>query len=163
MQTHVEALAVDLLLAGPMKVKLLKHILLSPHCNGAAGGVIDHDGVAVINDLERRGLVIELNQRQVCSLRIANVDGRLMMTSLAPSKLRFQVTPMVRSERVTVIPNVLPMSLLRSSTHQQGKRTKDDASKARFAHIQVPRTSCSRGWVSRRVQFSKMCSLLAAA
>ena len=74
--------------------------------------------MAVINDLKRLGLVIELNQRQVWFLRIANVDGRLMITSLTGGKLRFQVTPMIRSERVTVIPNVLRMLILRSSTHQ---------------------------------------------
>jgi hypothetical protein len=95
--------------------------------------------MAVINDVERRGLVIELDRREVCFLRIANVDGRLMMTSLARRKLRFQVTPMIRSERATVIPNVLRMLLLRSSTYQQGKRTKDDASKPRLAHMQDPK------------------------
>src|ERR1700751_1469586 len=105
--------------------------------------------MAVINDLKRLGLVIELNRRQVCFLRIANVDGRLMMTSLARRKLRFQVTPMIRSERVTVIPNVLRMLPLRTSTHQQSKRTKDDASKPRFAHMQA--TTCSRGQVSGRL------------
>jgi hypothetical protein len=39
----------------------------------------------------------------------------------------------------------------RSSTHQQGKRTKDDASKPSFAHMQNPKTSCSRGQVSKKV------------
>ena len=95
---HIEAFAVDLLLAGPVKMELLERVFSLSDRNEASRAVVDHDGMAVIDDMERRRLIFEVDRGQSYFLRLADVDGRLVMTILARCKLWFQVTPMTRSE-----------------------------------------------------------------
>src|SRR5215469_11216160 len=106
MQGHLKALAVDLLFAWPVKVELLEFVPLAADCHEAPGSVIDHDRVAVIDDVQWDRLVIELDGRQVGLLRIADVDGRLMMPVHAGSKLGTKLTPMTRPMRWAVVPGV---------------------------------------------------------
>src|SRR5215469_7140688 len=108
---HIEVLAVDLLLAGPVKVELLKLIFLVADHNETSGPVVDHDGVAVINDVQGRTVVINADRGNGGSLRIADVNGRLAMPILAHCEFRRQVTPMIWTMRVAVIPSVLRMVL----------------------------------------------------
>jgi hypothetical protein len=74
MHHHLIALAVDLLLAWPVKVELFEFVSLTTHCDETPGAVINHDRVAVIDDIQRRRLVIELDGRKVGLLRIADVN-----------------------------------------------------------------------------------------
>jgi len=53
---HLITFAVDRLLAGPMKVELFECILLPAHGQEAARAIVDHDRVAIIDDVERVGL-----------------------------------------------------------------------------------------------------------
>src|SRR5215470_18354738 len=117
---HIVALAINLLLAGPVKMELLECILLAADQNEASGAVVDHDGMAVIDDVEWRRLIVEAYRGQLCFLRVADVDGGLVLTILAGRKPWFQVTPMTRSTRIPIIPIVLSEMLLGGSTHRQG-------------------------------------------
>ena len=56
---HIEALPVDVLLAGVVEMKLFERIGLVAGSKGATWRVIDHDCVAVVDDAERDGLVCE--------------------------------------------------------------------------------------------------------
>jgi hypothetical protein len=85
---HGIAFAVDLLLAWPVKVELLERVLLAADGYRTSGGVIDHDRVAVIDNVQRGWLVIELDGRQVSLLWIPDIDGGLVVTILARSELR---------------------------------------------------------------------------
>jgi hypothetical protein len=46
--------------AGMVKVKLLQGVGVVSHDESAARCVIDHDGVAVVDDAERYGIVVKL-------------------------------------------------------------------------------------------------------
>src|SRR5262245_37849056 len=62
---HVVALAVHFLFTRPVKVKLLELVLLAADADEAARLVVDLDGVAVVDDLEFRGLVMKFKTRKV--------------------------------------------------------------------------------------------------
>ena len=137
---HVKALAVDLLFAGPVKVELLERVFLVANQNKAARAVVDHDRVTVIDDVQRRRLVVEMDRRQGSFLRIADVNGGLVVSSLARCELRFQITPMARSTLPVVTPNVLRLMFLRTAAHRQSQRGQhDDPSRPVFVHVQAPK------------------------
>src|SRR5882762_1403597 len=94
MHHHVVSLAVDFLLAGPVKMELFQRILLVAHADRTAWGIVDHDRMTVINDVQRGRLVVKSNGRQIDLPRIANVNGGLVVSGLAESKFRVQVAPM---------------------------------------------------------------------
>src|SRR5215472_275355 len=98
-------------------MELLERVFLLSDRNEASGAVVDHDGMAVIDDVEWRSLIFELDRGQSCFLRVTDVDGRLVMTILARCELWSQLTPMTRAKCVPVIPGVLRGRLLGSTTH----------------------------------------------
>lgn len=67
-------------------------------------------------------MIFEVDRRQGRFLRVAYVDGRLVMPILAGCKLWFQVTPMTRPTCVPVIPGVPREMFLGGTTHRQDKR-----------------------------------------
>jgi hypothetical protein len=93
-RNHVEAIAIYVLLTGMVKMKLLQTIGLVADCECAARSVIDHDGVAVVNDAQRDALVIELQLRKVGEHRVPNVDWGLVMAHLARRERRVDLIPM---------------------------------------------------------------------
>ena len=97
--------------------------------------------MAVIDDVDRRRLIVELDRRQGCFLRVADVDGGLVVPILARCKFRFQVAPMTRPKRVPVIPGVLRMMFLGGTTHRQDKGAYDCPSDVEFAHLQSRKTN----------------------
>jgi hypothetical protein len=56
---HIEALPVDVFLAGVVEMKLFESIGLVADSKSATRRVIDHDCVAVVDDAERDGFVRE--------------------------------------------------------------------------------------------------------
>ncbi|HEY4388404.1 MAG TPA: hypothetical protein VGN34_28465, partial [Ktedonobacteraceae bacterium] len=58
----------------PVKVELLEFVSLATHRDETPGAVINHDRVAVIDDIQRRRLVIEMNGRKVGLLRLADIN-----------------------------------------------------------------------------------------
>ena len=64
-------------------MKLLERIGLVADGQSAAWRVVDHDGVAIVDDAERDGLVIHFKLRKVGKLGVVNVDGRLVVAHLA--------------------------------------------------------------------------------
>src|SRR5262249_45883811 len=50
MPNHIEALPKDMLLTGMVEMKLFEGIGLVADCEGAAWRVVNHDGVAVVDD-----------------------------------------------------------------------------------------------------------------
>jgi len=116
MQGHVEALAVDPFFARPTKVELFKRVSFPADGDGASTSVIDHAGMAIINDVQRRRLVVEVKRWKVSLPRIADVDRRLVMAGFAGHKIRFQIAPMARPTGVTVIPTMTGVRLLCSNS-----------------------------------------------
>ena len=106
MNHHVIWLPVDFLFARVVEMKLAKLIALSAGQYHAAPGIINLDGVAVVDDLERRRSVIEFDRRQRLLSGIANVDGRLPSPELAGSVVSFQVAPVRWALRTLVRPVV---------------------------------------------------------
>src|ERR1700746_3682886 len=102
MDRHGLRLTLALPLARPVKVKLLERICLPADGYGTPWIVIDHNRMSVIDNVQPGRLVLEADGRQVALMWITDVNGGLVMPTFAQSKLWFQVTPMVRSERVTV-------------------------------------------------------------
>src|SRR4029077_710172 len=80
---HVVTFAVDLFLARMVEVKLFQLVLLVTNADKAARGVVDLDGMAVVDDMERRRFVVELNRGQISFLRLADIDWRLVLPKLA--------------------------------------------------------------------------------
>ena len=58
------------------------------------GGVVHLDRVAVVDHLERRRLVVELDRRQVRRLGAADVDRRLQLAELAGGELLVELRPL---------------------------------------------------------------------
>jgi len=56
---HIEALPVDVFLAGMVEMKLFEGIGLVADRKSATRRVIDHDCVAVVDDAERDGFIRE--------------------------------------------------------------------------------------------------------
>jgi len=73
---HVEPLAVDVLLAWMVEVKLFEGINLVANCQSAAWRVIDHDGVAIVDDTERDRIVIELELGKIRKFGVGNVGRK---------------------------------------------------------------------------------------
>jgi hypothetical protein len=117
-------------------MELLQRVFLLTDEDEASRAVVDHDGVAVIDDVERGRLVIEVDWGQVGFLRVADVNRGLVMSILAGCKFGFQVTPVSRSKRVAVIPCVLRMVILRNSSRCQKKNAENDGKKPSFMHVQ---------------------------
>src|SRR5579864_3000947 len=141
MDRHVVTFATDLLLAGPVKVELFQLIGLPGYGDVTSRNVIDHDGMPVINDMQRGRLVIELDRRQICVAGTANIDGRLAMASLARNKLRLQIAPMVGSLRSAIAPGVLRLMLLGRAGCRRRKRPQHHYKQK---VVSIPRmTSCS--------------------
>ena len=63
MRDHLEALAVDALFAGVVEVKLRQLVPLVTNDDEATRPVVDLNRVAVVDDVERRALIGELNRR----------------------------------------------------------------------------------------------------
>src|SRR5215469_3220915 len=83
-----------------------------------------------------------MDRRQGSFLRIADVNGGLVMSSLARCELRFQIAPMARSKLPVVTPNVLRLMFLRTAAHRQSQRGEhDDPSRPMFVHVQAPECS----------------------
>src|SRR5215475_7924311 len=106
MRHHVVAFAVELLLAGFVKMKLQELILLASDGDKAPGCVVDLDGVTVVDDLERRGLVIKVNGRKVRLLRdlVTDIDRRLDLPQRAAAVFLFERSPLRRSGWARVAP-----------------------------------------------------------
>src|SRR5579871_2242368 len=66
MDHHVEALSIDPLLARMMKMKLCELVPMVADSDKAPGRVVHHNSVTVINQCERRRLIVKFDRRQVC-------------------------------------------------------------------------------------------------
>jgi hypothetical protein len=110
-----------------MKVKLLEGILFPAHLHEAPWCIIDHHSVAVVDDMQRGRLVIELDWRQVRLLGIVDVDEGLLVPTLTWSKLRFELTPTAWPTHLAVVPRVFGMMLLGRTQAGYSKPAADDS------------------------------------
>src|SRR5215469_4380590 len=101
---HIEALAVDVLLAWMMKMELLEYVRFVADRERATWGVVDLNGVSVVDDVERNRLVIEFQRRQVRFLGVLDVDGRLFLPDRTRGKRRVEFAPSTRPFRPLVGP-----------------------------------------------------------
>ena len=91
---HGVRLAVDLLFARLVEVELHELVARPADVDRAARRVVHLDRVAVVDHLERRGLVVELDRRQVRRLGAADVDGRLDLAELAGGERLIELAPL---------------------------------------------------------------------
>src|SRR5215469_9550877 len=101
---HIVALTVDVLLAWMMKMELLEYVRFVADRERATGGVVDLNGVSVVDDVERNRLVIEFQRRQVRFLGVLDVDGRLCVPDPTGGKRRIEFAPITRPFRPLVGP-----------------------------------------------------------
>ena len=66
--------AVDALFTRMMKMELLESVGLVADYQCAAGSIVHHDRVAIIDDAERHNVVIESEYREIGFLGIGNVN-----------------------------------------------------------------------------------------
>src|SRR6478672_6610358 len=104
MRHHVVRVPVDPLFTRMVEMELDELVLLLVQGDEAAGCVVDLNRVAVVDELERNGMIVEAELRQVGAFGIANVDGRLMSTGLAGRVLRLEIAPVLRSGASLVTP-----------------------------------------------------------
>ena len=91
---HGVRLAVDLLFARLVEVELHELVARPADVDPAARRVVHLDRVAVVDQLERRGLVVELDRRQVRRLGAADVDRRLDLAELAGGERLIEFSPL---------------------------------------------------------------------
>src|SRR5260370_10778992 len=103
---HVIPLPLDLLLAGMVEVKLDDLIFLPCYRNLASRRVVDLNGVAVVDDLQGRCLVVEFDRRQLSFFSAPDVDRRLFVSQLADSVFWTEIAPVFRTFRAGVGPLV---------------------------------------------------------
>src|SRR5271154_4239178 len=75
MDHHVEALSIDKLLARMVKMELRELVAMIADGDKAPRCIVHHNGVTVIDDGERRSMVVELDRRQVGLFCVADAIG----------------------------------------------------------------------------------------
>src|SRR5690348_2897089 len=110
-EAHGGRSAIQIFFAGMMKMKLSELVPLGAdeHEVTVSGGIIDaHGREAIVDDVERAALEIEAERRKCSFLRLANVDGGLLLT-IAGSVGRVQLRPMLRACGTFVAPGSFPL------------------------------------------------------
>jgi len=81
---------------------------LAVDCQGAAGLDIDLDAVAIVDDVQRRGFIIENQSRKGPAVNVvrADIDGRLHLAGATGRILRVQVRPVRRATLTGIGPMV---------------------------------------------------------
>jgi hypothetical protein len=91
-----------------VKVELRELVPMIADSDKASWRVGHHNGVAVIDNCERRRLVVKLDRWQVCLFCVPDVYGRLMVASLTLGERRIKRSPFVRA----IIAVVRPMGMV---------------------------------------------------
>ena len=69
------------------------------------GSVIDHDAVAIINDAERDGFVVEMELGNVGELGVADINRRLVVSHFAGGEGGIERAPVFWIFRAVVAPD----------------------------------------------------------
>src|SRR6185369_9161306 len=119
---HVEAPAVDPLLARLVEVKLHELVPLAFHGDRAARSVIHLDRVAVVDDLQRRRLVVENDGRKVALLCdcVLDVDRRLRLAGAAGLIFMLERGPLRGARRTLIAPMMLLVGVQKAGSHHRG-------------------------------------------
>lgn len=96
-QLHIVFLTVDFGFARVVEMKLDERKRDAVDGNAAAGSVEDLDGVAVVEDFQRRKLIIEMDRSELGGLRVHDIERRLMLAGLAGGEIGREVAPVVRA------------------------------------------------------------------
>src|SRR5262249_38694339 len=111
-RNHVIPLTLNFFFAGMMKVELNHLIRMPADRYLAARSVVRLNAVAVVNDLQRRGPVVELERWQRRFLSALNVDRRLFFSQLACAVVGFDFAPVTRPFGSAVRPFVASVLFL---------------------------------------------------
>jgi hypothetical protein len=103
-----------------VEVELDQLVARSADVDRAPGRVVHLDRVAVVDQLQRRGLVVELDRRQVGRLGAADVDRRLHLAELAARERLVEPAPFGRAAVLAVRPVVA------FGVHREGADQRDD-------------------------------------
>ena len=93
MAFEVETFSRQQMLARMMQVKLQQLVTRSGNDAGAARIGIELNGVTIVDDPERRRLVIIVDRTDVALDAIAEVDGGLLQAQLACPEIGSQLSP----------------------------------------------------------------------
>lgn len=96
MSDERKALTLDFLLGGMVKVKLFERIDIAADGESAADGIIDLNGMAIVDDVERHALVIDFQDGEPGRPGILDVDRRLRAAQRAGRIFRIEVAPLLR-------------------------------------------------------------------
>ena len=92
---HIVFLAVDFGFTRVMEMKLDERQRDAVDGDAAAGRVLDLDGMAVVEDFQRRELVIEMDGSEIGRLRVHDIERRLMLAGFAAGEIGREIAPMV--------------------------------------------------------------------
>jgi len=101
---HRIAAAIDLFFARLVEVELQQVVALAVDRDAAAWGVVHLDGMAVVENLQRRRAVSEFQRRQLRLAGLADVDWRLVVAQLAGAEVLFQLAPVLRAVGAFIAP-----------------------------------------------------------
>src|ERR1700722_1358651 len=101
---HVVLLAVDFVFAYMVKMELHQRQRCSVDGDATSRLVIDLDGVAIVDDFQRRKFVVKVDGSQLRRLRTDNVNGGLALAGFAGGEIRLEVAPMLRAFRSAITP-----------------------------------------------------------
>src|SRR5258706_3767469 len=99
-----DALAVHVLFTRVVKVKLFQGVGLVADGEGASGSVIHLNSVAVVDDVQRYGLVVQFQGGEIRGLGMRDIYGRLRLAQRTRSIRWIELTPVRRIFRAGVVP-----------------------------------------------------------
>ena len=127
MDDHVVLMAADFFFAGMMEMELDESVLLAADGDAVAGIEIDLDRVAVVDDFQGRGLVIELDRGEIGFFGAFDIDGRLALAVFAKLPGGIEIAPVIGAVGAGIAPvgRMIVVSLGESGLGGNGE-DKDD-------------------------------------
>jgi hypothetical protein len=141
---HVVLLAIDFVFADMVEMELDQRQRCSVDGDAAAGLVVDLDGVAIVDDLQRRKFVIKLYGSQLGRLSADDIDGGLALAGLTSGEIGLKVAPVLGAFRSAVTPvRSIGLVLLRDCGMRETERDAENE-----------RRCCDAGQTSRHCGIS---------
>ena len=140
---HVEALAIDPLLARVMEVELHQIVALAGNQDRASGVDVDLDRVPVVDDVQRARLVAKDDRWDLPDADImgADVDRRLVSTGTASGISGIELAPMRRPLVAGISPMVRAVRFDCAGCRQAAAGGENRSEQNRISHSKSP-ASC---------------------
>src|SRR5690606_690084 len=113
MNLHLERPAVEKVLARMVEMELDEIILRAGNGAGTAGIGVDLDGMAIVDEAQRKPAIVEPDAARVARQRSRQIDRRLLQAELADFEVRRELAPMLGSGLSLVGPMRLGVAIRR--------------------------------------------------